>query len=710
MDSEVILEWLEKEQFWDDRSSLVVSSHGLLCFRTVLFEGRTFASPLNTGAPNTYINRWVGPRQTGLRLGIHNSSGQALVPDHYYVAKEFSIMNEVLFLPKPSPSCALVRLRKSTDESRTVMEIFAGIGSWSFVALSLISEILERPYEIIKPVDNSEMAAKTYQKNHTTPVEVRDVGNKSAWPYVSPFMVCGSPPCPLFSSLSGSGGFAARSVRTRAWCQMVSMLRCTQPEVSRLMYLSGFKMVHYRIVNVASHAPFHRPRWGFVWNRIANPTELSPMIAQWTPSPKPHSLETFECVLDKVLDTPEQNFSPRQVEMLQKPSPFQALGRLQDCACRRRADDYSHAWQVLRAGRRYAAEVWFVVPLPRSGRFRSHVWRMGGCERSSGMVLPSDPRAALSLLGNSVSPLQCGVGILMLELCLGNVDLQKSGEIVELFASRAQSLRNVERCVEGSWQRLVPKPNRPDAPSEALDHHSPDHPSPLVKPSMHLGNSPVFPVFPEASPEKKQPRPASVRTDPSGLNSQDSARCHGQDALEGLESDTEKDCKCSQSSTSPMIPRVSDISPVPLDDALFQRMDDSNKFHEESFPGQEMKSTQAITVHSQTSCDTHSSGPINPLDVSRTLDLALQNPHMLGGLVDQKSTTQGVMSHSMGKEYPETIQGSDLPSAARVGPASEAGSFRQHFAFRLRIPWRKRKLLWRKKVRRRRKRRHVASS
>ena len=94
-----------------------------------------------------------------------------------------------------------------------------------------------------------------------------------------------------------------------------------------------------------------------------------------------------------------------------------------------------------------------------------------------GLVLPADSEAALGLLGNSVSPLQCGIGIITLELSLGNLTFQKSEEIVSLFVSRAQALKDMERCVESS--RALEKEGRArEARSPSMSAGSDEDPVP----------------------------------------------------------------------------------------------------------------------------------------------------------------------------------------------------------------------------------------
>ena len=642
MASPEIVAWIQREHFWDERCSLVVNSHGLLCFRTTQLNGRLMASPLCTGAPNSFCDRWVvGSRQTALLLEIHKSSGHELCPDRYYVAKEFSIMNEVLFLLKPSPSCSLVKLRKSTDQSRRVLEILSGISSWGF-ALSLVSEFLDRPYEVVKAIDNSDLAGNTYKQNHRSPLEIRDVGNKLAWPHESPFMVCGSPPCPLFSNLTGSEGFASDSVGTRAWYQMASLLRAVQPtrvllenvpaiikhmtDVEKLMYLTGFKLVHYRVVNVSAHAPFHRPRWISVWNGIANTMDFPLSVMHWIPRSKPTSLETFACIQDIGLDRTAQLFTPKQLEMMQDPAykgnrqqmrPWDACRNLPSGKGSTITHMYGKSFDLDETKLRVYG-LWCPY-LDLGDRIRKFgEWEVArGHLLPTGLVLPESSEMGLGLLGNSVSPLQCGIGIILLELSLGNLTFQKSEEIVDCFRPRAQALKDMERCVESSWQRLVPR--------QTSDHASQTMSDPRKKlQDLPLELSTIPATFLEHSPDLRNREENGSCS--SGIQSQNSARCYGEDRCEDLDDASSKDCDRSPIATDPgSTPKDPLFSAPPLDDevvkALFQQMDESKK-------PQDVQEVNDIGVAQGGSIQTHGSDPsprpLNPLDVARTFDLAAQ--------------------------------------------------------------------------------------
>ena len=145
--------------------------------------------------------------------------------------------------------------------------------------------------------------------------------------------------------------------------------------------------------------------------------------------------------------------------------------------------------------------------------------------------------------------------------------IQKSEEIAELFVSRAQALCNMERCIEGCWQRLLAK----KPPINGLPSHlePPDtRPFCLAVPVTQLKTV----TSPCAERKNQSPSP--------GVASQDSARCFGEDGCEDLEAASSKDRDSSPPSTGPhSTPKVLQAQAFLLEKevvrALFQRMDDS---------------------------------------------------------------------------------------------------------------------------------------
>ena len=77
----------------------------------------------------------------------------------------------------------------------------------------------------------------------------------------------------------------------------------------------------------------------------------------------------------------------------------------------------------------------------------------------------------MSLLGNSVSPLQCSIAILLLLQKLEAISRSKSEEILGKMVEDSQQILGMMRDVKTPWQRLIPEtgPPRPDVPGPSAN-------------------------------------------------------------------------------------------------------------------------------------------------------------------------------------------------------------------------------------------------
>ena len=69
-------------------------------------------------------------------------------------------------------------------------------------------------------------------------------------------------------------------------------------------------------------------------------------------------------------------------------------------------------------------------------------------------ALPCEARSAWKLLGNSVSPLQCAVGLCAVELALGSMSKVEADALIRSFFRDAIRINGVTPCVVDGWVSL----------------------------------------------------------------------------------------------------------------------------------------------------------------------------------------------------------------------------------------------------------------
>ena len=290
----------------------------------------------------------------------------------------------------------------------------------------------------------------------------------------------GSPPCPIFSALTRSRGFARNSEGVQAWMSKASFLRPTQPKwvllenvaqiqghlMTRLMRLAGYKPVHSRVVNAASKGNFHRSRWIGLWGRIANTEALEVSISMWSPKNPAVTLESFSCIQDVGLDLSGLDLTEIEIDMLKNGeyrgkrlpgTPWQYCG----VKPHEKGLTITHLYGksfTLSVERLREFGLWCpFLQLPDCNRKFSEWEIVRGHLLPAGIVLPSLSELAVSLLGNSVSPAQCAVGLLILFMHLGTVSREKSGEILMEMMTQAQAVKGVSCVIQSQWQWLAPE-------------------------------------------------------------------------------------------------------------------------------------------------------------------------------------------------------------------------------------------------------------
>ena len=583
--------WLVREVWWASTDPIPQVSLGLLSFRVETRDGTTWARLFDAGAPNHADDPWRPATFTNILLRIRNRSDTQLRDGFIYVARSYGVEDGVLILPPRGLNSSVTELRRSHDTERTALELFAGLGSWSF-ASKAINQHVPDPLRVLAAIDVSEEACNTYQQNHPeTRIFAEDVLNAECWPTQSVFLVMGSPPCPIFSSLTGSRGFARDSEGKQAWFAMASMLRATQPtwvllenvaqiqghikDVTKLMRLAGYKPIHIRLVNAASFGPFQRNRWIGLWGRLANMETLHADISMWCPKNPSVTLESFSCIQEVTLDRPGLEFTESEVIMMKNPvyrgkrisgTPWQICGVRPSQKGLTITHLYGKSF-TLDDQRLKEFGLWcpFLQLLHRERKFSE--WEIvRGHLFPTGMVLPASSDLAVSLLGNSVSPTQCAVGILILLRQLGLVSREKSDGILLQMMDSAQKVTGVTRVSSSQWQRLVPQAN----------------PQPVTKeiPLEAMARTQLY----------EAPQTVSDSSEVSTPNSQDSARCFGHDDCYDLASyESDKDSGIREpdlvSLDSPVEENPLEV-PLEWDDAtrIFQKMD---TFHMGPFPDEE---------------------------------------------------------------------------------------------------------------------------
>ena len=452
--------WISRELWWGAAAPVPSVSLGLICFRAESgLSNGPVARLFDAGAPNSLAEEWRAARLTDMVVGIENRSNVDIRPGYMYVVRSFWFREGRLIIPPRGPNSLVTELRRSGDHDPSVYEMFAGLGSWSF-ALKPINRLLENPLRMIGAVDLSEEACSTFARNHPhTPIHCDDLLNAETWPTKSVYIALGSPPCPLFSSLAGSKGFQGHTKGLQAWTAMGTFLRATQPtwlllenvpqirnhfdSVSLLLKMAGYKPVHSRVINAATFGPFHRPRWFGIWTRMANMDPFPQQVSMWDPKGLMPTLQGYQCVQEKDLDTPWVDLTEQEIGMLNDPA-LKGKRHLQTPwqYCKVKPQEkgltithmYGRSFYLDRQ-RLQDFGLWcpFLQLEDKARKFGE--WEIArGHLFPSGLILPSSTESAVSLLGNSVSPVQCAVVLLVLLQKLEKVSRTESEEILHQMA------------------------------------------------------------------------------------------------------------------------------------------------------------------------------------------------------------------------------------------------------------------------------------
>ena len=391
-----------------------------------------------------------------------------------------------LVVPAPHVTAGCCRVAQDIDDVETGwIELFCGgMGSWSCAASKLNKRV-----DIA--VDNDALACECFHINHGLRPFCCSVSDAIWVPHEPKEGILASPPCPIFSNLTGAKGFGSTSSAAGGWGELLMMLRFISPplfllenptpmhkrlsEVRDCMALAGLKLVHIQSVQLGDFGPMRRDRSISIWARNYDCQFLQvDRQHPWLPKGCYHTLASFQCVLPEALVTQDLAIKEEQRQVLTDPS-------LNGGSTRAAAWSKHQVFPGQQAPTmqcKYVANLQMRPEFLRKFGLHCPVLMSPGARFvspwevtraflfSAGTTLPSDAFKAWPLLGNSVSPLQCAVGLLALDLARGKVTRHFADCVLMEFVNEALPL--VGRLVEvrPGWVKLVaPVPELEVGPS-----------------------------------------------------------------------------------------------------------------------------------------------------------------------------------------------------------------------------------------------------
>ena len=225
---QVIQNWLGREQEW--RPGLDPKVCDILAF-TALPGG--LAQLVSLGLPNKPEETQTQPVFSKHYLGLI-CGPRRILTGHVYVTRGFHIAESNLILPQDSPHAVVARVANGITDATLWAELFAGIGSWSWVARRM-------GVEVGIAVECNDDASDTFRLNHPeVPCFTGEVKNYEWVARLNEPLqgIAASPPCPAFSSLQQSPGLAAPSASS--WTQLMSVVRTLQVPMLLIENVKGF--------------------------------------------------------------------------------------------------------------------------------------------------------------------------------------------------------------------------------------------------------------------------------------------------------------------------------------------------------------------------------------------------------------------------------------------------------------------------------------
>ena len=171
-----IEQWLSGMTSWKAYKPLE-DAH-LIAFRAEEeVDGQSFVTLVNMGLPNHMNDRPILPT-LGPKVPLFSERRRDFIPGAFYGCADFKVTEDGIYLPNPNSQHNTCRIANHfADEHEGWVELFAGMGSWSFAAEKMGQEISAAVG----------IACKAYAKNHVSSVKQvtdrRTAGRR--WPSAS---------------------------------------------------------------------------------------------------------------------------------------------------------------------------------------------------------------------------------------------------------------------------------------------------------------------------------------------------------------------------------------------------------------------------------------------------------------------------------------------------------------------------------------------
>ena len=247
-----------------------------------------------------------------------------------YVVMTPKVQDNVLIIRKQGLLHGCCRIPSGRDDvEKGWIELFCGgMGAWSYACEAL-------GHEVAIVVDKDPLACAGYEKNHGLRPFQGDVADARWVPFEPKEGFLTSPPCPIFSNLTGAGGFASSA--NSGWDDLLFMLRFVLPpllllenptfmhqrlgEVRDFMKLAGYRLQNIQSIQLANFSPMRRDRSISIWVRD---TDLDTMHYDnshpWRPLGNYHTLLSFSCIAPPELCAGELRISEQQRQVLSDPA------------------------------------------------------------------------------------------------------------------------------------------------------------------------------------------------------------------------------------------------------------------------------------------------------------------------------------------------------------------------------------------------------
>ena len=235
-----------------------------------------------------------------------------------------------------------------------------------------------------------------------------------------------------------------------------------------------------------NYGPMKRDRTILVFVRVAESQVFRTPACPWLPKgDATHTLETFQCLAqDDLLDSDLQ-INEFQRKILSDPDLAKVATSKQAWNARlispsEKLPTIQHLYvESINMNRKTLLEHGLHCPVLNAAepRFVSP-WEVArGMMHPQSTALPCEARTAWKLLGNSVSPLQCAVGLCAVELALGKLTRVEADATVLSFPQDGIRINGVTPCTVHGWTTFLlplegsisPNPGSPDSDVKSDD-------------------------------------------------------------------------------------------------------------------------------------------------------------------------------------------------------------------------------------------------